>query len=159
MLARSRKTWLAVLVAGLLVFPLLVSSCAKEPDDSASLEGYWLSGGSWVDGFEIDGKNFSQYDDGKKTVSFAGTIEGNPDLTDETGILIIKVTDAGTWGKTVGAYLGISWKNLNDDGVSEASAYKYGSTNNSGVATLAEAKKEYTVANDYFGIYGEYNRE
>lgn len=160
MFTRFKKPWLAVLVAGLLVFSFQLSGCAKEPEESASLEGYWLYSGAYADGFEITGNNFLQYSDAKKTVSFAGTIENAPDLSADAGIIIIKITDDGAWDTmTVGSYYGISWKNLSETGVSESSAFKVGGTKNSGLPTLEEAKTEYTVANLYFGIYGDYARQ
>lgn len=160
--ARSNKPWLAVLVAGLLVFPLLVTSCAKEPDDPASLEGYWLSGGAYPDAFEVSGKNFTQYEDDKKTVLFSGTIANDPDLTAESGTIIVKLADDGKYhSMTAGYFFGFHWQNLSDSGVSAAYAYKSPYTNpaNSGVATLTEAQAEYTVANEYFGKHGDYERK
>lgn len=156
---RSKKTWLAVLVAGLLVFPLLVSSCAQEPD-SSTLEGYWLSDKS--DGFEVSGKNFAQFfidTNNSKQITFTGTIVGEPDITAESGILIIKIVTTSTYGPTVGLYYGISWKNLKGNGVSESAAYKTGGSKNSGVATIDEAMAEYSVANDYYGFYSDCNRQ
>jgi hypothetical protein len=160
MFTRFKKPWLAVLVAGLLVFSFQLSGCAKEPEESASLDGYWLSGGAYADGFEISGKNFLQYSDANKTVSFAGTIENDPDLSADAGIIIIKITDDGAWDTmTVGSYYGISWKNLSDDGVSESSAFKTDGNKNAGLPTLDEAKNEYTVENLYYGFYGDYARQ
>lgn len=151
----------------LLLLPLLLLGACANPiiDDSASLEGYFKSTG-YGDGFEVTATTFTYYSEpennGTRVVGdygYSGTIENSPDLTEPSGILILKITSSGKWGPTVGKYYAVSWKNLSKKGVSEAGAYKNGSSYNSGIDTLAQAIGEYTVAGGYFGIYAEYLRQ
>lgn len=127
--------------------------------DDSSLSGYWKS--SYGDGFEIDGKKFLQYDDAAKAVSFEGTIQGNPNLDTESGSFTIKITNSGTWGKTIDAYYVIMWKNLTDDGVSQSSANNgdFTDAKNNGMATEELAEAEYTIENGYFGYFGDYLKQ
>jgi len=126
-----------------------------------SLVGYWKS--SFGDGFEIYGSypntKFKQYDDASKTVSFAGDIVNSPSLTASSGYLIIKITDGGTWMKTVGDYFAVHWKEFTGDTVKQATAYKVGGTNNNGMPTADAAAAEYTVENGYYTRYGDYQRQ
>ncbi|MCX7786499.1 MAG: hypothetical protein N2442_02235 [Spirochaetes bacterium] len=165
LLHRTSRAMVLVLVSFLFVAGLQsITSCdlfrVKSED---SLVGYWKSG--YGDGFEIKwdsssgGYLFKQYDDANKTVSFAGTIENNPDLTASTGYIVIRITDGGTWYKPVGSYYVVHWKDFTGDTVKEASAYKVGGTNNDGMPTAQQALQEYTVENGYFGYYGEYQRQ
>ena len=125
-----------------------------------NIAGYWKS--SFGDGFELYGSapnlKFKQYDDASKTVSFAGDIVNSPSLTASSGYLILKITDGGTWGKTVGAYYAVHWKEFTGDTVKQAAAYKGGGSNN-GMPTAEAAAAEYTVENGYYTIYGDYQRK
>lgn len=153
-----------IFAVSLLWGSLSLSGCGNlfssdSSSDDSSLSGYWKS--SYGDGFEIDGSDFFQYDDEAKTVSFAGTIEGNPNLDTESGSFTIKITNTGSWGKTVDAYYVIMWKNLTDDGVSQSSAHNgdYTDAKNNGMSTAALAEAEYTLENGYFGYFGDYLKQ
>ena len=131
----------------------------SKSDDS--LLGYWKSS-YYGDGFELyyenDQLKYKQYDDATKTVSFAGIVVNNPDLTASKGYIIIQITDTGTWEKTVGNYYAVHWKDFTGDTVKQAAAYKADGQNN-GVPTPEEAATEYTVTNGYYQIYGDYQRQ
>ncbi len=152
-----KRFFRAILTLTLVSAGILCTACdtgiLKTP---GALEGYWKA--SYGDGFEISGTSFSQYDNGTKTKSFAGTIVGNPDMDAASGFLTIKITEAGTWMKTVDSYLVIGWKNLSGSGVAESTPYKAGA-NSSGLATQALAESEYTEANGYFAMYADYLRQ
>lgn len=158
-----KRIFRVILAVSLLAGSLSLTGCdTLFSNDSSSgdpaLSGYWES---TYDGFEIDGSNFLQYDDAAKAVSFAGTIQGNPNLDKKAGSFTIKITDTGSWGKTVGAYYIIMWKNLTDDGVSQSSANNgdFTDVKNNGMSTAALAEKEYTIENGYFGYFGDYLKQ
>lgn len=125
----------------------------------AAFVGYWKS--SYGDGFEITNgtpKMFYQYDDASKTVSFAGEIVNSSSLSAETGFATIKITNGGTWKKTVGEFIVIRWKNLAVNVCSQSTAGKL-TGGKSTCATQAEAETEFTEDNSYFGYYGEYEKQ
>ncbi|MFP3040939.1 fibronectin type III domain-containing protein [Treponema primitia] len=113
-----------------------------------------------ADGFEIDNatKTYYQYDDSALSVSFAGTIVKVIEDNSTDGRIIIKITDAGSWFKTVGHYYAVAYKNASSFAVkqSSASSADYTDPINNGLPTLAEAINEYTVEKEYFGYYGDY---
>jgi hypothetical protein len=160
----GRALWILLVaflfIAGLQSFTSCDLMGTKSED---SLVGYWKSG--FGDGFEIKwdassgGYIFKQYDDVSKTISFAGVIVNNPDLKASTGYIVLQVTDGGTWGKTVGYYYVVHWKEFAGDTVKQAAAYKVGGTQNDGMPTALEASQEYTVDKGYFGYYGAYQRQ
>jgi hypothetical protein len=120
--------------------------------------GYYKS--SWGDGFEIKAGTFYMYDDAKGGISYAGTIVANVQSTDDTGVLIIQITDSGTWFKTQSAYYGLGYDTSTPGMVKESGAthpLDYTLPINNGVSTLAEAVSTYTEANGYFGYYGTYD--
>ena len=122
----------------------------------ASLAGVWSSAGG--DGFTVTPTSFSYQYGG--TEQFAGEIANAPDLSGESGYIVMRVTYRVTdTYPEVGSYYAVHWKNFSGDGVQEASAYKTGGEHNSGMDTLSAALGEYTVANGYFGYYGEYLRD
>ncbi|HPO49490.1 MAG TPA: hypothetical protein PLO89_04110 [Spirochaetota bacterium] len=124
----------------------------------APLVGYWKS--SQGDGFEVTNatpKIFYQYDDANKGVSFAGEIVNSSSLSSETGFLTIKITDKGTWVKTVGEFLVVRWKNLSGNISKCSTPYKAGGK--STCATQTEAEAEFTEANGYYSYYGEYTKQ
>lgn len=163
----ARKQVSRVLL-GLLIFAVAMvglqtlTSCDLAGSKSEdSLKGYWKS--SYEDGFEIYYENldlkYKQYDNAAKTVSFAGNVVNNPDLTASSGYIIIKITDGGTWGKTVNAYYACHWKEFTGDTVKGSAAFKVGGTNNDGMPTAEAAAAEYTVENGYYTFYGTYQRQ
>ena len=125
---------------------------------TAPLIGYWKS--SWGDGFEITNatpKIYSQYDDANKTVSFAGEIVNSSSFSSETGFATLKITNKGSWGKTVGEFLVIRWKNLAVNICKGSTPFKTGGK--STCATQSEAETEFTEPNGYYGMYGEYTKQ
>jgi hypothetical protein len=140
---------------------------AKDPTPTPLIEptpepenliGYWES--VFGDGFEIITAGTDmlyQYDDADKTVSFAGEIVNDPDFSASTGYITVKITDAGTWMKTVDEYYVIHWQNLSGDVVEESCAYKDGGE--STMPTQETAETEFTVENGYFDFHGEYERQ
>ncbi len=157
-----------VLTAALAVALLCLSACQFEvPTDEESepaLAGYFKSG--FGDGFEIsgsaaDGYQFTQYDDAAKNVSFAGSIVSESNLEAESGYLTLRITDGGSWGKTVDYYYVIHWQNLSGAGVQAAGASlaDWEDPINNGIADRVTAEVTYTVENGYFGYHGEYERQ
>jgi hypothetical protein len=117
------------------------------------------------DGIGITATHFYQYDDGALGISYAGEIVKHIPVGDDgkAGTIIIRITDGGTWGKTTGSYYAIDYKNYGYAAsmevvrVQASSAYKLDGENN-GLPTLAEAVAKYTIANGYFGTYGNYRQ-
>lgn len=90
-------------------------------------------------GFEVSGSQFIEYDNvPKQTVTFAGTIVNQPDLTRSNGLIIIKITQSGTSGATVGHYTVARWKNFTGNQVGQT----YAKDDNGLITyvTLAEAQ-------------------
>jgi hypothetical protein len=125
-------------------------------EEESSLVGYWKS--EYEDGFEISGNTFTQYDDATKAVSFAGTIVNHSDFSAKNGSVTIKITNAGSWFKTVDHYLVILWKDLSGKGVRESSPYKASDTDPD-KATKEAAETTYTEANGYFDMFGTYSKQ
>jgi hypothetical protein len=146
------------LMSGLAGCDLLGSS-----NDSVDVADYWQSP-EYGDGFEITLESatwmFYQYTDDAKTVAFAGEIVGDPDYDADAAYLTMKITKSGQYGKAVGEYYRVHYKELGKDSVKEAAAYNTNSADsvNDGVPTLSEAQSEYTVDNGYFALYGTYKR-
>ncbi len=146
---------------------LSIISCPNLPTSSieGSLSGYWSS--AYGDGFSISDLNvYTQYDNSAKDVSFAGDIvkKSDENLIDSEGYIVIKITDSGTWGKTLGKYHIIRWKELNDNFCKQASASKFVGTDDPANDfeavrdTIELAETELTESNGYFGYYGDYER-
>lgn len=155
-----KKALLFIFTILILSFLLFICGCIESVDSSSityEIEGYWISG--YGDGFEIidsDPFIFKQYDDASKNLSFEGEIVNA--LTDtDSGYITILITDAGSWGKTVGEYYRIHYKELLGDAIKESSAYKAGGQ--STCTTQSAADTEFTIANGYYGFYGDYVRQ
>lgn len=130
----------------------------KEKDSESktyTLKGYWKS--SYGDGFEITSSTFYQYDDASKSISFTGDIVNHTNFNSESGYITILITNSGTWGKTLGEYYRAHWKNFSKNNVKESCAYKSGGE--STMSTQAGAESEFTVANGYYALYGDYERQ
>lgn len=145
---------LLLLSVGLLA--LTACEPAESPKTDAGLVGTWKS--SYGDGFQIAGSTYTQYDNAEKAVSFVGIIQGDPDLTDESGALTLKITNAGTWGKTVDRYYVVRWKGLTEKGVKQSSASLYPKATPE-PTTQAEAETTFTEAAGAFASYGDYARQ
>jgi fibronectin type 3 domain-containing protein len=116
------------------------------------------------DGIGLSATHFYQYDDGALSISYAGEIIGHiPDDTaaNPAGILIIRITDGGSWYKTPGNYFGVAYRNYlyssttQTYNIQTSSAYKTGGFDT--VSTIAEAVVEYTDAS-YYTYYGSYRK-
>jgi hypothetical protein len=151
-------------IAGCFVFLLLIfTQCPIiEPAVENTLTGYWKSGTSYADGFEITTFNkFYQYDNADKSISFAGDIVDNSLLSNESGFITIKITDSGTWMKTVNEYLVVRWKNMAGNYCKECTPYKSGGA--STMPTILKAEEEFTIENEYYNPpspgWGEYIKQ
>ena len=153
----ARKFGFLFLGVCLVISTLGFVGCKTSEEEEVSLVGYWKS--EYGDGFEIKGDTFTQYDDADKTISFAGTIVKHADFSAKYGSITLKITDAGTWGKTSGYYLVVMWKDLSERGVQQSAASKYPDDLAPGKATQEEAESTYTEANDYFGLFGTYSKQ
>lgn len=147
----------ACLALAALFAAVALSGCdASSGPTGDSLVGVWSS--TFGDGFTVTETTFRYQFEGVD--QFVGDIANDPDLSAGSGYVVMRITSRlNSWDPEVGKYVAIHWTNLTGDGVREANAYKTGGSYNSGMDTLAEAEAEYTVANGYYGQYGEYLRE
>ena len=156
------------LIGFFVITALFLTSCVNKITDNSdntsasvpTLTGYWKS--SYGDGFEIKNNQFFQYDDSSKTVSFAGNIVNNSDLTGTTGFITVYITIPGTWNNGVYSntmvgdlnnYTVIRWINFNGSTIKAASPY-LDESHKSYASTQATAESTFTVANGYYGSYG-----
>jgi hypothetical protein len=153
----ERKKFFSFGVACAIALALFSACVLDESTEIGALTGYWKS--SFGDGFEITGKTFTQYDDADKNISFAGEIVNNPDLQADSGSITLKITESGSWGKTVGCYLVVKWRGLSSIGVEQAAASKYPDDLAPGRPTQKEAEETYTEDNGYFGYFGAYQKQ
>jgi hypothetical protein len=120
-------------------------------------------GSFYDDGIGFSATVFTQYDDGALGISYSGDIVMHIPIGNDgtAGRIIICITDGGSWGKTVGFYYAIAYKNYgysaSTDSINIQTSSAYGAENN-GVPTMAQAVTEYTDANGYFSNYGNYRR-
>lgn len=154
----TKTLWLVIAVSFLLVTQGLTSCDLDSGADGGTIEGTWVS--SYGDYYVIDRTTLT-LNDPSYGVQYAGTIVGelasNPSLfSAEHGYIVIKITDGGTYNKTVDNYYVNHWKELTSGSIRLAGAYKDGVT--ADTATLAEAEAEFTIDNGYFGIYGAYQK-
>jgi hypothetical protein len=163
------------LVAAVLFAVLVITGCdTSDGDDlAAELSGTWKSAGG--DQFLVDTssspKTFTYWYGagqpdftGSDSMDYKGEIVGdvaaNPNLLrSQWGYIVIKVTNSGGYGPTVGKYFAVHWKNLTAASVEEAGPFKLGSIYNKGIDTAAAAKTEYTAENGYFGQFGTYTKQ
>ena len=121
----------------------LLASCS-EPK-SASIYGNWVS--PYGDGYTIS-ETTIVYDDGCYGFGYTGNIEK---FTSDYIYYSLE-------NKT--KFCAVSYKNVTETSCELSGAYKDpkagGKTH---CNTLEEAKKEFTVNNDYYGVYGEYVRK
>jgi hypothetical protein len=120
----------------------------------------------WDDGIGITETHFYQYDDGALGVSYGGDIVKHIPIGDDgtAGTLIIKITETGSWTKTVGNYYTVAYQNYGYAAamgvirIRTSSATILDGTKNGGLPTIAEAVSEYTANNGYFVNYGNYRK-
>jgi hypothetical protein len=113
------------------------------------------------DGIGLSATHFYQYDDGALGISYSGDIVMHIPEDGETGRIIIRITDGGSWGKTVGSYYAIAYRAYRYSETMKVTTIQTSSatgTESSGVPTMAHAVVEYTADNSYFGIYGDYRQ-
>ncbi|GHV77661.1 hypothetical protein AGMMS49942_24820 [Spirochaetia bacterium] len=153
-----------VLVLGLLVGALSLLGCGDTGSDIGEFSGTWTSTAGDRIVIDKSAKTFvysfgatPSYD--AESMDYAGAIVGGANaLTNVTGYLTLRITNAGGYGPTVGNYIRIFWKELTLTTVQEAGPYKAGGQNN-GVSTGAAAETEYTVGNGYFDLTGAYTKQ
>ncbi len=144
----------------LLIFvSIIFSSCNFNKPEPSSLVGTWLSDG---DGYVIT-ENSITYDDGEYKESEWGTggIYGWTGKIIETtgstnGYIYVQyeTVEEGLDSEMLGKYLTIHFKNLTENSIQLANAYK--ATGLPYAETLEQAKTEFTVKNSYFAFHGEY---
>ena len=84
----------------------------------------------------------------------------DPDLSAGSGCIVMRITSHATDNyPAIGSYYAIHWESFTGSGMREASAYKTGGDHNLGMNSRDAADAEYTVANGYYGMHGEYLRE
>ena len=152
-----KRTSVLFFTAAFLI-TLVLSGCTTEITAGDTLIGYWKS--SYGDGFELKSGTpvmYYHYNDASKSVSFAGEVVHSPSLKSADGYLTVRITDSGSWNKTVGEYLVISWKNFNGSEVSESTPYKAGGASTLG--SVSAARDEQTIDNGYFSFYSDCTRQ
>ena len=77
--------------------------------------------------------------------------------SDTAGIIYGKYTENSYTPSLVGKYYAVSFKDLTDSGISISGAYK--ESGKTGTDTLGQAIKEFTIDNEYFGIYSACERK
>ncbi|OHD17252.1 MAG: hypothetical protein A2Y34_18455 [Spirochaetes bacterium GWC1_27_15] len=146
----------------LSVLLFLLVGCAEQPvnqtitESKPELKGYWKSL-SYGDGFEIIGSMYYQYDDASKSISFAGEIANNASWTASTGFVTVKITNSGSWSKTLNEYYVVRWKDFVSSKVKQSSPYKVNGF--STVSTKDGAEQEFTEENGYYTFYGDYVKQ
>ena len=118
------KRMLSMIVAGVVAGVFLsFGGCAGGSGGStgseSSVAGVWKEMGCNM-GFAIDGLNFIEYMSVPPvaTKTFAGVIVNNPDLTAESGLIVVRITDVGMsamYGAAVGTYTVARWKSFAGD--------------------------------------------
>jgi hypothetical protein len=153
----KKKLWLnpAVLILPVLLAAALLSGCpmgTNDDDDGetwSSIPGLpngWYKGAAlpeYDDGYGIEGNVLTYYNDGAKDVAFAGTVESYAG-----DVAVIKITDGGSWNKTVGKYYGVYIGDVTGFSFTGSSAFKQGGNND--LDTLEAAVAEYTADSGYF---------
>lgn len=139
----------------LIVFVLIVAiSCDKRPTAPNLLVGTWIS--TYNEDFIYDGITFTSAYDGKN--SYVVKVERVIYSSDTAGIIYGKYTENSTYGNAVvGKYYAVSFKDLTDNSISIAGAYKSGGK--TGTDTLWQVIKEFTIDNGYFGTYSACERK
>jgi hypothetical protein len=165
----KRNFWTkpAFLLPVLLAAALLFGGCENPTDTTGTTQdpltpdiGYFKGDTvpPYDDGIGFTATHFYYYDNGALDIGYAGKIVTHipDDEAEGAGIIIIQITDGGTWNKTVDSYYAIAYLDYGyHDGtdsaiIRQSSAYKANSEKNNGVPAIEEAITEYTVANGYF---------
>lgn len=138
-----KKFKFSLLIIAFAMFVGIFVSCS-EPK-AASIYGEWQS--PYGDGYSIS-KTTVVYDDGGWGYGYTGIIE---EITNDYIFYSLE-------NKT--KFNAICYKNLTETSCELSGAYK--DENAGGKAycdSLENAKKEFTIENDYYGLFGEYVRK
>lgn len=140
MLKKSKFSLLAIAFA---MFVGVFVSCS-EPK-SASIYGEWQS--PYGDGYSIS-ETTVIYDDGGYGFGYTGAIE---EITNDYIFYSLE-------NKT--KFNAICYKNLTENSCELSGAYKEAAAGGkTHCDSLEDAKKEFTIENEYYGIFGEYVRK
>ena len=141
MLKKSKFSLLAIALA---MFVGVFVSCAPQPSDAASIYGTWKSKG---DGYTIT-ETTVVYDDGGYGFGYTGAIE---EITNDYIFYSLE-------NKT--KFNAICYKNLTENSCEFSNANKDASAGGkTHCDSLEDAKKEFTIENEYYGYFGEYVRK
>lgn len=138
-----------------------VTDTENEPsvfiDVPDNLIGTWEFNGQWTESYTITKDSFTNG-------YYAGNNAKVYKTDDKSGYIYIKYTKAMnadyTYSETapdVGKWYAVHYKDLTDSTLKLSGAYK--ADGKSAVATIEEAKAEFTVDNGYFGIYSELEKK
>ena len=136
----------------LILFVLIVAiSCDKRPTAPNLLVGTWENPTSAVEIYTYDGITFTSAN------SYVVNVERIIYSSDTAGIIYGKYAENIYTPSLVGKYYAVSFKDLTDSGISISGAYK--ESGKTGTDTLEQAIKEFTIDNEYFGIYSACERK
>ena len=136
----------------LIVFVLIVAiSCDKRPTAPNLLVGTWENPTYAGEIYTYDGITFTSAN------SYVVNVERIIYSSDTAGIIYGKYTENSYTPSLVGKYYAVSFKDLTDSGISISGAHK--ESGKTGTDTLGQAIKEFTIDNEYFGIYSACERK
>lgn len=136
----------------LILFVLIVAiSCDKRPTAPNLLVGTWENPTYAGEIYTYDGITFTSAN------SYVVKVERIIYSSDTAGIIYGKYTENSYTPSLVGKYYAVSFKDLTDSGISISGAYK--ESGKTGTDTLGQAIKEFTIDNEYFGIYSACERK
>lgn len=136
----------------LILFVLIVAiSCDKRPTAPNSLVGTWENPTYAGEIYTYDGITFTSAN------SYVVNVERIIYSSDTAGIIYGKYAENSYTPSLVGKYYAVSFKDLTDSGISISGAYK--ESGKTGTDTLGQAIKEFTIDNEYFGIYSACERK
>lgn len=123
-----------------------------------NLIGTWEFNGQWTESYTITKDSFSS------AGSYAGNNAKVYKTSETSGYIYIQYTKAAnadwTYSETapdVGKWYAISYKDLTDSTLKLSGAYK--ADGKAAVATIDEAKVEFTIENGYFSAYSELTKK
>lgn len=136
----------------LILFVLIVAiSCDKRPTAPNLLVGTWENPTYAGEIYTYDGITFTSAN------SYVVNVERIIYSSDTAGIIYGKYAENSYTPSLVGKYYAVSFKDLTDSRISISGAYK--ESGKTGTDTLGQAIKEFTIDNEYFGIYSACERK
>ena len=146
---------LLVVLLVVLTSAFVLAGC--DDDSTAVFNGTYTN--DFGDLVVVTETEFSYYysDGNTNSLNYEGTFDETVDLTDESGRLVIEITDGGSYSYTVDYFMTVSWKNLKKKSVSFSTAYNASGT--SEFDTASGALAEHTEANGYFGYYSDCSKQ